>query len=280
MHGSALKLILLAFLSLPASAATPGNSCTPKTVYDAGGNCVVFNEAITVTVSGAASSFAIAAATTTLGASVASLSTASIASGFSGVSASTTALMVAMNTKLSSGPIPSNFISLSTVTAAINAISGGIYMNGGSTLSAFNLTVSSTIMLNSYEPNVSSGVVAYWMRNESSRTIRSGEIVQTSSGGFISPQGVVASFALATTTVSGVFIDDTPIGSWGRMAVIGIVQVWCGATLCPKGRWAQSSANGPFLGRATAVAAPAANSAVCQFLQTTAINTRGWCLLK
>lgn len=157
---------------------------------------------------------------------------------------------------------------------------GDLFMDSPSTVAAFNLSISSMLALNTNQGSVfnSSGVIGYWMINQSSRAIKAGETVQDSSGTVLSPQGVIGTIALATTTIMGVSIDNIPINGWGRIAVAGYVKVWCGiAGNCRKG-WRVQAAGGAAatIGRATGATAPAAASDIGTWAESAAINTQGW----
>lgn len=153
-----------------------------------------------------------------------------------------------------------------------------------SDVSAFSLYVSSTIMLNDSGPVLSSGAVTIWMLNQSTRIITAGELVIRSTNG-TSTVGMSGAFsaAAATTTVIGIAINQTAQNAWGKVAILGMVKVWCGsaaiATACIKGRRVVSGGL-VTTGRAIGLAAPAAHASVGIWLETTAINTQGWVLLK
>ncbi len=168
-------------------------------------------------------------------------------------------------------------------TTALYISSGDIVANNLSTATIFNINVSSSIgLLVPISPTVaSSGVVTYWMINSSTRVILLGDCVQSSSGAVISPQSVIGTIALATTTIMGVATEPIAIGAWGKIAVMGIVQVKCGVTAaCLKGRKIiAAGGTAALIGRCTGIAAPAAGSTIGVWLESTLINNNGWGML-
>lgn len=151
---------------------------------------------------------------------------------------------------------------------------------GDGTVKLLGVEVSSRIALNTPKPQTvyqSSATIGIWMINESSRTITEGEIVQDSSGTALSLRGAVGVFAASTTTIMGVATNAAAAGQPVFVAQMGQFRVWCGvASLCNKGTRVIGIVNGPQVGRASGVAAPAAGASIGVWMETTAINTRGW----